>query len=88
MGKTWDVFKKIGDIKVTFHTSMSMIKDRNSKALEETEEIKKMWKEYTELYRIVLNDLDKTQQWGHSLRIGYAGVWGQIGLKKYYYKWS
>ena len=53
---------------------MSMIKDRNSKALEETEEIKKMWKEYTELYRIVLNDLDKTQQWGHSLRIGYAGV--------------
>ena len=40
---------------------MSMIKDRNSKALKETEEIKKMWKGYTELYRIVLNNLDKTQ---------------------------
>ena len=25
-----------------------------------------MWKEYTELYRIVLNDLDKTQLCGHS----------------------
>ena len=50
-----------------------MIKVRNSKDLKETEEIK-MWKEYTELYRIVLNDLDKTQLCGHSLRTGYAGV--------------
>ena len=38
-----------------------MIKVRNSKDLKETEEIKKMWKEYIELYRIVLNDVDKTQ---------------------------
>ena len=31
MGKTRDVFKKIRDIKGTFHAKMGMIKDRNSK---------------------------------------------------------
>ena len=41
MGKTRDVFKKTGDIKGTFHTRMSMIKDRNSKDLTEAEETKK-----------------------------------------------
>ena len=30
MGKTRDLFKKIRDTKETFHTKMSMIKDRNS----------------------------------------------------------
>ena len=33
MIKTRDVVKKIGDIKGTFHASMSMIKDRNDKDL-------------------------------------------------------
>ena len=41
MGKTRDVFKKIGDIKGTFYARMSMIKDRNFKNLTELEEIKK-----------------------------------------------
>ena len=41
MGKTRDVFKKIGDIKGTFYSRMSMIKDRNFKNLTELEEIKK-----------------------------------------------
>ena len=40
MGKTRDLFKKIGDIKRMFHAQMGMIKDRNSKDLKE-EEIKK-----------------------------------------------
>ena len=31
MGNTRDLFKKIRDIKVTFHTKMSTIKDRNNK---------------------------------------------------------
>ena len=31
MGKTRDLFKKIGDIKGNFHSRMGMIKDRNSK---------------------------------------------------------
>ena len=31
MGKTRDLFKRIGDIKGTFHIRMDMIKDRNGK---------------------------------------------------------
>ena len=38
MGKTRDLFKKIGDIKGTFHTRMGTIKDRNSKDLTEGED--------------------------------------------------
>ena len=47
MGKTRDVFKKIGDIKKTFHARMNMIKDRNGKDLTEAEEIKR-WQEHIE----------------------------------------
>ena len=43
MGKTRDLFKKVGEIKGTFHARMGMIKDRNSKDLIEAEEIKKRW---------------------------------------------
>ena len=58
MEKTRDFFKNIGDIKGTFHARMSTIKDRNSKDLTETEEIKKL-QEYTEeLYKKGLNDSD------------------------------
>ena len=54
MGKTRDLFKKTGDTKGTFHARMGMIKDRNDKDLTEAEEIKKWWKEYTELYKKIL----------------------------------
>ena len=37
---------------------MGTIKDRNDKDLTEAEEIKKWWKEYTELYKKDLNDPD------------------------------
>ena len=38
---------------------MSMIKDRSSKNLKETEDVKKRWQEYTEkLYKEVPNDPD------------------------------
>ena len=47
MGKTRDLFKKIGDIKGTFHARAGMIKDRNGKDLTEAEEIKKRWQENT-----------------------------------------
>ena len=51
MGKTRNLLKKIGDLKMAFHAKMGMIKDRNSKDLTEAEEIKKRWQEYTkELY--------------------------------------
>ena len=52
MRKTRDLFKKIRNIKGTFHAKMDSIKDRNSLDLTETEDIKKRWQEYTEeLYR-------------------------------------
>ena len=51
-GKTRNLFRKIGNIKGTFHPKMGTIKDRNNKDLIEAEEIKKRWKEYTEgLYK-------------------------------------
>ena len=59
MGTTRNLFKKIRDIKGTFHAKMGTIKDRNGKDLTEAEEIKKRWQEYTEeLYKKGLNDLD------------------------------
>ena len=59
MGKTRDLFKKIGDIKGTFHARMGTIRDRNTKDLREAEEIKKRWQEYTEeLYKKGLDDPD------------------------------
>ena len=59
MGKTRDLFKKIRDIKGTFHAKMGTIKDRNGMDLTEAEEIRKRWQEYTEeLYKKGLDDLD------------------------------
>ena len=43
MGRTRDLFKKIGDTKGIFHAKMGTIKDRNNKDLTEAEEIKKRW---------------------------------------------
>ena len=48
MGKTRDLFKKMRDIKGTFHAKMGSIKDRNGMDLTATEDIKKRWQEYTE----------------------------------------
>ena len=59
LGKTRNLFKKIGDTKGTFHEKIGTIKDKNSKGLTEAEDIKKEWREYTEeLYKKVLNDPD------------------------------
>ena len=41
MGKTRDLFKKIGGTKGTFHAKMGSIKDRNSRDLTDAEDIKK-----------------------------------------------
>ena len=57
-GKTRDLFKKIRDTKGTFHAKMGSIKDRNSMDLTESEDIKKRWQEYTELYKKYLHDPD------------------------------
>ena len=51
MGKTRDLFKKIRDIKGTFHAKMGSIKDRYGIDLIEAEDMKKRWQVYTELYK-------------------------------------
>ena len=51
MGKTRDPFKKIKDTKGTFPAKMGTIKDRSGMDLTEAEDIKKRWKEYTEVYK-------------------------------------
>ena len=57
MGKTRNLFKKIRDIKGTFHAKMVTKKDRNGTDQTEAEDIKKRWQEYTEeLYKRDLND--------------------------------
>ena len=57
MGKTRDLFKKIEDVKGTFHAKMGTIKDKNGKDLTEAEEIQ--WQKYTEeLYEKALHDPD------------------------------
>ena len=48
MGKTRDLFKKVGDTKGTFQAKMGTIKDRSGTDLTEVEEINKRWQEYTE----------------------------------------
>ena len=48
MGKTRDLFKKIGDTKEIFQARMGTIQDRNDMDLTEAEDIKKSWQEYTE----------------------------------------
>ena len=56
MGKTRDLFKKVGYIKGIFHAKMRMKKDRSSKDLTEMEEIKKRWQEYPEYTRKGFNE--------------------------------
>ena len=59
MGKTSDLFKRIGDNKGILHAKMSTIKVKSVKDLIEAEEVKKRWQEYPEeLYRKGLNDPD------------------------------
>ena len=59
MGKTRELFKKIGDTKGMFHAKMGTIKDRNGMDLKEAEHIKKGWQEYTEeLYKNYPHDPD------------------------------
>ena len=58
MGRTRGLFKKIRDVKGTFHAKMGTIKDRNGMDLTEAEDIKK-WQKYTEkLQKKDLNDIN------------------------------
>ena len=64
MGKTRDLFRKIGDNKGTFHAKMGTIKDRNGKDLTEAQEIKKGCKSTQKNYtKMVLMTWITTMVW-------------------------
>ena len=90
MGKTSDLFKKIRDIKGTFHAKMGTIKDRNGMDLKKAEDIKKTCgkntqKNYTKkifmtqitMMVCVITHLDTAR---------HPGMQSQVGLRKHYYK--
>ena len=57
--RTRELFKKIRDIKGTFHAKMGSMKDRNGIDLTEAEDIKRRSQQYTEeLYKKDLHDPD------------------------------
>ena len=58
MGKSRDLFNKIRDTQGTLHAKVGTIKDRKGMDLTDTEEIRKRWQEYTELYKKDLNKSD------------------------------
>ena len=88
MGKTRDLFKKIGDTKGIFHAKTGSIKDRNGMDLTETEDIKKRWQEYTEeLYKKDLHDPDNHKGMT-TPRPRHPGMLSQVGLRKHHYEQS
>ena len=87
MGKTRDLFKKIRDIKGTFHAKIGIIKDRNGMDLTEAEDIKKKWQEYKEeLYKKGINDPDNHD--GVITHLEPDILECQVGLRKHHYKQS
>ena len=54
MGKTRDLFRKIGDAKGIFHAMMGTIKNRNGNDLTEAEDVKIGGKNTQELYKMIL----------------------------------
>ena len=86
MGKSRDLFKKIGDTSGTFHAKMGTIKDRNGKNLTEAEEIKR-WQEYTEeLYKKDLHDPDNHD--GVITHLELDILEGEVRLRKHHYEQS
>ena len=74
MGKTRDIFKKIGDIKGKFHARMGMIKDRTHKDPTEAEEIKKGGKNTQNCTKKDLHDPDNHDGVITNLRPRYPGM--------------
>ena len=61
--KIRDLFKKIGDIKGTFHENLDTIKGKNGKDLTKTEEIKKICKNTQNCTKKVLMPRIITMVW-------------------------
>ena len=87
MGKIRDLFKKIRDTKGTLHAKMGTIKDRKGMGLTETEDIKKRWQEYTELFKKDLHYSDNHDGVITHL-VRHPGKQSQVDLRKPHYKQS
>ena len=75
MGKTRDLFKKIRDIKETFHAKIGSMTNRNVRDITEAEDIKKKCQESTEeLYKKDLNDTKGPRWYDHSPRARHPGM--------------
>ena len=77
MGKSRNVFKKIGDIKGIFHERMDMIKDRNSKDLKKKAEEINRW----QIHREALNDLNNCNSKFGKLSSGHRARKGQFSFQ-------
>ena len=89
MGKTSDLFNKIGDTKGTFNAKVGTMKNRNSKDLTESEEFKKRWKEYTEeLYKKELHGPDNHNGVITHLEPDILECGVKWGLRKHHYEQS
>ena len=88
MGKTRHLFKKIRDTKGTLRAKMGSIKDRNGLDRTETEDIKKRWQEYLELYKKDLHDPDNHSGVITHLEPDISGMQSQVGLRKHHCKQS
>ena len=89
MGKTTNLFKKIRDIKGTFHAKMGSMNERNGRDLTETEDIKKRWQEYTEeLYKKDLQDPNNHHGVVTHLEPDILKCEVLVGLRKHYYEQS
>ena len=85
MGQTKDLFKKIRDIKGTFHAKMGSIKDRNGMDLTEAEDIKKRWQECTEQQKKDLHDPDNHNGVITDLELDILECKVQWALRKHHY---
>ena len=64
---------------------MGTIKDRNGMDLTETENIKKRWQEYTELYKKDFNDPDNHDG---MITLLEPDIQESVGLRNHHYKQS
>ena len=88
MGKTRDLFKKIGDTKGTFHAKMGSVKDRNGMDVTEAEDIKR-WQEHTEeLYKKDLHGPRNEDSVINHLEPDIPGLQSQVGLRQHHYEQS
>ena len=86
MGRTGDVFEKIRATKGTLHAKISTIKDGNDMYLIESEDIKKRWQEYVELYKKDHHDPDKHD--GVIIHLEPDILERKVGLRKHHYEQS